>query len=351
MAFSKRPPRQDDEDELGGGLGAGPNLGGIGQGAQPQTLPQQPPTKMTDDLGIEDQALNITQGGGLSLNESNAPAPPKDDNFDLRGFDGSSDAEDKSNPDPNDPTVTTVPEGAPPPPDVDALAEAFIAANLTPGQDDTAAERANIDQQIDRRLGQDIVKARARGGRAGFGSGAMQAMELQASTDAALDADEQMFGVREREQNQEHDFGMDAINADAVSSENARRDAAQAAAFDAEEAIADAANATGPGGVPTVGERDQNGDGKVSSAESAAFNEAGRENRGDFTANSETVDLGLGGDDTPGSPDTPYLMTSGKMRDMKKGGYTFQLDPDYNNGIDRRFIDQDGNYWFVRGQT
>lgn len=134
--------------------------------------------------------------------------------------------------------------------------------------------------------------------------------------------------------NQETQFGQRIESADL----NTRQQQAEneAALLEARlQAMDELANPTEPAGAADV-----NSDGEVSATE-----------RRDFISGHETVDLGLGGNDTPGSADTPYLTTSAEMQQMADMGINLTLDPAYPNGIDRRFTDGEGHYWFIRGQT
>jgi hypothetical protein len=142
------------------------------------------------------------------------------------------------------------------PKSIEDLAEEHVRRYLEGGQDDTAAEEALLSEQMDRRLGQGLVDQRARMGRAGFGaSGALAAIEGDTRRQAALDAAERMFGVREREQAQQYDRGQGVIGTDIDLREQASKEGWRQAQADALAALlggetgAPAAD-TGAGGGP-----------------------------------------------------------------------------------------------------
>lgn len=94
---------------------------------------------------------------------------------------------------------------------------------------------------------------------------------------------------------------------------------------------------------------------------SAAPGKEGDRDRQKIYDGAETVDLGLGGDDTRGSADTPYLTTTAGMHDLEEQGIILTPDPTYDEEAslygktfghaDKRYRDQYGHYWFIRGGT
>lgn len=101
-----------------------------------------------------------------------------------------------------------------------------------------------------------------------------------------------------------------------------------------------------------------NGDGNPDNNPPDAADDKGRQKLRDAA---QTVDLGLGGDDTPGSEDTPYLTTRKGKSDLEAQGLILTPDPNYAKSRslygstfgagDRMYVDQDGHHWFIRGGT
>jgi hypothetical protein len=196
----------------------------------------------------------------------------------------------------------------------------------------TTEEEQLIRDEMDRLMGVGLVNSRARAGNAGFAaSGGQIATEGGIRRDAALGSSKQINDLRRKEDQRAKENAFSGIDAE-IGLRGAEMDAQ---ILDMVLELIDKDKEKGPG---LLGDAD--GDDEVSDDE-----------RTDFTQSHQTVDLGLGGDDTPGSPDTPYLTTTAEMTQMERAGYVFTLDEDYNNGIDHRYIDQNGDFWFRRGQT
>jgi hypothetical protein len=218
-----------------------------------------------------------------------------------------------------------------PPDDIEALSDDFNAGYLGAETADTSDEEAYVNQRILDQLGADQVGARARMGRAGFGaSGALEALEGDQMRQANLDAEGRIYDVREREQNQRFEQGMGAQGAD-IDRTQAESELEQAKAQgDAIRAMLDKGSDADGDSVP-----DDLNDPQA---------------RIENTQGHTTADLGPGGDDTPGSPDTPYVTTTGEKTKLERAGYVFTAAGQTVFG-EPIFVDQDGNHWFIRGQT
>jgi hypothetical protein len=208
-------PRKEEEQDGGVQIGNTSPVSGIAQpgggrppGAASQTQP--PPANQgappitggarDDAIGQLDDAHETITGGGV--NTPNAATNPT------------------AQPGPGD-----YGSAASAPSSVDDTIEDFVAGNFNM-PDDTAASQAIAQQQQDRLLGRNLLQQRARIGRAGMGfTGVAGALANDARSQAALDLASQMDSVREREQNQSHDFGMDAADLDIRKSEAANREA------------------------------------------------------------------------------------------------------------------------------
>jgi hypothetical protein len=168
-------------------------------------------------------------------------------------------------------------------------------------------------------------------GRAGFGSsGALAAMEGDNMRQANLDAEGRAYEIREREQNQAFDQGMGAQQMDINQDDQASQEALNLANANAVNALLDNGGDGDGNGVPDD------------------LNDP--QDRLENTQSHQTVDLGLGGDDTPGSKDTPYLTTTSEKTLLEQAGYVFEQVGTSVFG-EPILEDQDGKHWFIRGQT
>jgi hypothetical protein len=211
------------------------------------------------------------------------------------------------------------------------LADDFNRSYLDPAAADTTAEEAYVNQRILDQLGQQQVASRARMGRAGFGSsGALAAMEGDNMRQANLDAEGRAYEIREREQNQAFDQGMGAQQMDINQDDQASQEALNLANANAVNALLDNGGDGDGNGVPDD------------------LNDP--QDRLENTQSHQTVDLGLGGDDTPGSKDTPYLTTTSEKTLLEQAGYVFEQVGTSVFG-EPILEDQDGKHWFIRGQT
>lgn len=220
---------------------------------------------------------------------------------------------------------------------IDDEAENALLELIREGPGDTAEEEAFIREQTEQQAARDLNDQRAAAGRAGFASsGALQAMESDTMRDAQQRALQEIFGLRDREEQQYLDKVLGVIGGHTNLQESESE-------LEVDQARIDAINEL----IGTQGDDNEDGIPDNLDEDDQA--------RADFRDTHETVITNYADMDparrAPGGQSNPYLTTSGELDNLKANGLI--LTPVNGPGFagDQLYKDQDGKYWFVRGGT